>query len=104
MSNFGSSMAYSNLTKFNSIEVTSGTILNISNSFSNLPASFMKSGAEIFSDAPDNIQTKEFGAIIYGYGPRKIVMVTDYYTNITYARTIFQNQWLTGVWSKISFS
>lgn len=97
------SFGYSNLTKFNSVEVQSGTILNVSNSFSQLPAAFMKSGAEIFSDAPDNIQTKEFGVIIYGHGARKIVMLTDYDTNITYIRTIFSEQWLTGTWNKISF-
>lgn len=86
-------MAYSNLKQLNSIEFTSGTILNTAISFSCLPAAFMKSGNADISDAPTGSRTSEFGCIVYGHGARRIVLLTDYGNCATYIRTIFSATW-----------
>lgn len=79
--------------QLNSIEFTSGTILNTAISFSCLPAAFMKSGNADISDAPTGSRTSEFGCIVYGHGARRIVLLTDYGNCATYIRTIFSATW-----------
>ena len=85
----------------NSVEYTSGTILNMALNLKQLPGCFIKTGNAVINDSPLNDKSCEFACIIYGHGARKVVLFTSYGTNITYFRSIFTNNWYDGEWTKI---
>lgn len=87
------------ISAFDSKDFYDGTILNIANSFSHLPASFIKVGGTMISDVPEEIGTNEFACIVYGNSRRRIVLLSDYSGEVSYTRAIFENNWRAG-WKK----
>ena len=88
--------------KINSSEFHSGTVLDMANSLSRLPASFMKTGSATVSDVPCDDKLCEFACVVYGHNDRRTVIFTRYGTNDTYVRTIFRKNWYVSEWVKIS--
>ena len=91
-----------NISSFYSKEFYDGTILNIANSFSHLPASFMKVGGTIISDAPEEIGAGEFACMVYGHGSRRIVLLSDYSGKTIYTRSIFLDSWRLDKWENFN--
>lgn len=81
------------ISAFDSKEFMNGTILDIATSFSHLPASFMKVSTAMVSDAPEEIGTNEFACIVYGNSKRRIVLLSDYSSTVSYTRAIFEKDW-----------
>lgn len=68
-----------------------------------LPFSFVKKGNNTVSDAPTDINTKEFTGLAYGDSD-KIIIQTEHYTNnlkAFFKRTIYQNNWWS-TWAEYS--
>ncbi len=85
----------------NSTEYNSGTVLGMALDFKQLPGSFMKYGTNAIADSPLDDKTNEFAAILYGYGARKIVLLTEYGVGTTYIRSLFRDNWYASEWKKL---
>lgn len=60
-----------------------------------LPFSFIKIGTNTVSDAPTDVQSKEFTGFVYGSGNRIFVQVCHYVNNSSafFQRMLYQNSW-----------
>lgn len=61
----------------------------------------MKYGTNAIADSPLDDKTNEFAAILYGYGARKIVLLTEYGVGTTYIRSLFRDNWYASEWKKL---
>ena len=90
------------LAALNSVYFQSGTVFAMIQAFEQLPGCFMKYGSENISDSPLENQQAEFGGLILGHDTRKVILLVDYVSCECYVRSIFQNQWATNAWRKLS--